>query len=373
MFPSKYRRRLRTPVKNKKKKIKLVGLLFVIVWVLVYHSSMREETVLEVRDDLADAFTEDGDTTIAHWVERHISNGTCFLEHSCEESICCLERPYKDAPKELSCPWNRDLILNNQRNNGDYDEYGITVALMYYAQPSILLQQLDKFMTYPGHLRRYLTLLIVDDGSPPGLRAQDIVQSRHKKSFRIRIAVVLKDVPWNTPQARNLAFYCTDTFRVLMIDSDLLVPDQTFTSLLKLPTERNNRAEAHRLNRKLEKGVTRFHPSAVFMNVHGFWQAGGSDEDFSGNYGSEDTFFWHNFDKSGGAKVLEHEIFLEQNWARSDCESPRLSAETQEACRLQQKRSFSKNVTANSMKSHKKMDTHCWSNSFLRVPWKLLE
>lgn len=168
----------------------------------------------------------------AQWEEQHVSTGPCTLEPKCEPSKCCLERPYTEAPKELSCPWNRSSILN-----GYSDTQGITVAVMYYSQPSNLLIQLDHFATYPQHLLKDLNLLIVDDGSPVGLRAQDIVPQHHKQAYRIRIVSILEDVPWNTPQARNLAFYNTDTFLVLMIDLDLLVPQETFSSLLEIETQ----------------------------------------------------------------------------------------------------------------------------------------
>ena len=125
---------------------------------------------------------------MTNWDVKHISNGPCILEPNCETSKCCISRPYNGAPKELSCPWNRSS--SSSWNNGDYKPTGITVALMYYAQPSNLLQQLKNFASYPKQLRQCLTLLIVDDGSPPGLRAQDVVSYEYKQSYQIRIASI---------------------------------------------------------------------------------------------------------------------------------------------------------------------------------------
>ena len=128
------------------------------------------------------------------------------------------------------------------------------------------------------------------------------------------------------------------------------------------------------MNRVFPSGKSTFHPSATFLDVHGWWLAGGADEDFSGNYAFEDKFFWDNFERAEGKRVRRKDILLYERNEESYCESSLLSKSTQLACREHKnKDSIEKNGTHNKQLYRQKMKAHCWSNSFLRVPWKLLE
>jgi len=167
------------------------------------------------------------------------------------------------------------------------NHHNLTVVLMYFAEPAGLLRQLEQFSSYPSDVRQQFALLVVDDGSPaPNLTAQSYVTQKHRQALTIEIAYIQKNIPWNTPGARNLAFKVASTDKVLMIDTDLFITLEVMEKALKWKTRTENPPGGyigHTFNRKKPSGQYQAHPSAMLMDVGGFWKAGGMEEDFSGN------------------------------------------------------------------------------------------
>jgi hypothetical protein len=97
----------------------------------------------------------------------------CVLDHPWGmPSICAFKRacvgrlvasPYTTA-KHLTCDDKPSKIHRS--------DSGLTVALLHYANPSMLLRQLNHFASYPVGIQKQFTILIIDDASPQGLRAK---------------------------------------------------------------------------------------------------------------------------------------------------------------------------------------------------------
>jgi glycosyltransferase involved in cell wall biosynthesis len=238
---------------------------------------------------------------------------------------------------------------------------------------------LEQFTSYPKDLREQLTLLVVDDGSPSGLKAQEYITLSHRQLLRIRIARVQINKPWNTPGARNLAFHVADTANVLMIDSDLLVPLETMRAvltwkILQQEQQDDHHHVAHQFNRTRLDGTYKTHPSASYISVNAYWASGGCEEDFSGNYGSEDVAFWYHFEKHKNNQIVEHsEIFLHQ-FDKEPCEGV-VPISMKKACREAriQLPALPRYIEVNQARFYSRIQKGCWSNRFLRFPWVLLE
>jgi hypothetical protein len=288
---------------------------------------------------------------------------------------------------------------------------------MYYSQPALLLRQMDQFISYPKDLRDKIQLVIVDDGSPPGLCAQDYITQHHRSFFPriMMIAHITTNRPWNTPGARNLAFSLetatTSTTqqqqqqqrRVLMIDLDLLVPEETARAVSKWKTRIITRATtpsenggedtvvvvlAHQFNRtQLDRRTFKIHPSAVFLDTQAYWATGGAEEDFSGQYGSEDVAFWYKFEQHRLHKRVVHsDIYLHQFDIEEPCNISTSSStfrsqqrhpqqqQQQQACQraLQELPTFAKQKEINWARFLSKKESGCWSNQYLRFPWELV-
>jgi hypothetical protein len=279
---------------------------------------------------------------------------------------------------------------------------GITIALLYYARPSMLLHHLETLASYPLELQQQLTLLIIDDGSPIGLRATDYMDRSHFQttlSVRIRIARVTRDIAWNIGGARNLAFYLVDTSKVLLLDLDMMIPVETMTEVLTSPSwsTMNGTLElAHRFNRKRLNGKAQKHPAVSVLDVASYWKSGGCDEDFVGQYGYTDVHFWHRWRLDPIRRVVEHpttfiheihhDDYCSVEWLAKgmniqDKENDMTATTTTTATTLHQLEQTCRTALAalkvpgkwgqqfNKIKIRQKIETGCWSNLFLRFPW----
>ena len=271
-----------------------------------------------------------------------------------------------------------------QAAQGVVDRDGITFLLLSYASPALLLGNLERITSYPAQLRRKLHLLIVDDGSPAGLDAAAYVTAEHAVGLAsLRIYRVHDHWPWNIGGARNLGFHVAPTERVLLLDADLLAPADLVIAALKLPATTKGSQNSgipliHRFNRRRPSGKLDPHPAAMLIGVEQYWQAGGCDEDFVGNYGATDVHFWARVrlaEKAHKMRVRAHDdLILEEVLPGEPCALPtKVSASLQTSCSNAAAAlpPASRNATPNQRLLAQKLSQGCWSNSFLRFRWSL--
>jgi ferredoxin-thioredoxin reductase catalytic subunit len=216
----------------------------------------------------------------------------------------------KTDNQHLNCPdeFQQEMAPSNRTH------LGLTIAIPYYASPAMLLQQLANFASYPIEIQQQIAIIIVDDGSPPGLQAIEYIQNLNLSivHLRFQIARVTTNINWNTEGSRNLAFYLADTQRGLMLDLDMLVPVETIQDALQwgltAPSSNEPNATivsvAHKFSVKKPNGDYSIHPALALLDVNEYWNAGGLDEDFAGEYGfGIETHFWFMWTK--GPRVVE--------------------------------------------------------------------
>jgi hypothetical protein len=250
---------------------------------------------------------------------------------------------------------------------------GLTIALLYYAEPAMLLLQLENFASYPNEVRQQLTILIVDDGSPEGLRATEYLGD-YDSFFRLRIARIITDKDWNIGGARNLAFFLADTQRALLLDLDTVVPLETMKAALSWKTQDyRGLVMAHRFNRNDGKTIA-LHPAVTLMDVEAYWGSGGCDEDFVGSYGYTDIHFWHRWDKDARRVQQHHRDVYILEVEHTACNSTLIKSHgKKQKCRdvhesLQKPH---KGSTTNRRRRDRKVKSECWSNRYLRFRWML--
>jgi len=274
---------------------------------------------------------------------------------------------------------------------------GLTISIPYFAQPGLLLQQLHNFASYPKDIQKKLSVIIVDDGSPSGLRAMDhlsistgdntssqYLSMNHTGPsilchFRLNIVRVNHNIDWNDEGSHNLAFYLAKTRLGLILDMRMLVPIETIQDAFTWDTIRanketkGNQSVAHIFNRRRQNGNVKHFQTCALLEVQEYWNSGGMDEDFAGNYGyGMSPNFWHQWEQ--GERVIEiHDstFLLEQDtdacdpsWLHSlekvkECQNARsnmdsLSKEGKKNRKLWKKKSSGKIV---------------WSNAYLRFNW----
>jgi hypothetical protein len=161
----------------------------------------------------------------------------------------------------------------------------ITLCYPYYNNPSMLQEHQRVWAEYPSKIRKNLTVVIADDGSPTS-PALDAVQDCDYDLQIYRIGV---NIPWNQCGARNLAMHVAPDGWCLVTDIDhVLLPDEA-TILAKMKLKEGNYYVPSR--RRMPNGeVYKSHPNSYILTKQMYWDAGGCDEDFAGWYGSDATF-----------------------------------------------------------------------------------
>ena len=205
--------------------------------------------------------------------------------------------------------------------SGNQPTQRLTIVILYYDQPSVLLELLEWYASFPRLLRDLMAVMVVDDGSPNATAgaALGAVESNSRSEvlperwimLRRRLALdvwrIGIDVPWNQPEANNLAFSKSRTEWICRTDIDhFFEPSQVARMLLLLEEKGPESAEVFTFSRRFGSLLTpsssswwrsriwpflKPHPNTFLLTKKTYWQAGGYDESFSGNYGYDDIDF----------------------------------------------------------------------------------
>lgn len=172
----------------------------------------------------------------------------------------------------------------------------LTIVMPYYMNPGMLAAQYCEWLVWPARLKRRLSVIIVDDGSPEG-HAVDV--ERPKGLPALSIYRVLKDIPWHQHGARNLGAHVAQGW-MLLTDMDHVLPEESAAALLAAIDEGEldpasiymlDRIEADSGLPTLGKdGKPKPHPNSFVVTRETFWTIGGYDEDFTGVYGTDRMF-----------------------------------------------------------------------------------
>eukprot|EP00980_Cylindrotheca_fusiformis_P023139 scaffold10188_cov75-Cylindrotheca_fusiformis.AAC.1 len=302
---------------------------------------------------------------------------------------CVLDPPWgmpSSWSLEKACSGNRTkrpfttathLSCEDKPSKIERSDPGLTVALLHYANPSMLRRQLDTFASYPVEVQKLLTLLIVDDGSPQGLRAREYISDDYVSTshIRLRVALITTDLAWNIGGARNLALHIVDTEKVLLLDLDTLIPVEAMEQILTLETRNSSHAMAYKFNRRLSNGKTNVHPAVSLLDVDAYWESGGCDEDFCGHYGKTDSHFFSRWSRNKEHLVLlKEEVFIVTVQGQKACASRYITdADEYNTC-VSSRHALQlppKNATSNAELLLRKEQSGCWSPSYLRFAWTI--
>jgi len=293
------------------------------------------------------------------------------------------------------CPdmYRRSMVPEKRTNPG------LTISLPYFSQPALLLQQLQNFASYPKDIQKKLSIVIVDDGSPSGLRAIDHLNLTNNINtashyfninttsspipyyFMLRIVRINHNIDWNAEGSHNLAFFLANTRLGLILDLRMIVPIETISDVLIWDTTKNNSETkknlsiAHKFNRRRQNGKTEHQQTCALIDIQEYWNSGGMDEDFAGNYGyGTSDHFWHKWERSGRA-IQKHDtsFLLEQD--TEACESSWLYSSKKikecKAARSQQNDPTKERKTNNALLKKKISNRIGWQNAYLRFNWTI--
>lgn len=178
-----------------------------------------------------------------------------------------------------------------------------TLILPYYENPEQLQRQYKALAALPDEVKKHLSLIVVDDGSPdhPAIVPTEDLGLSSFRLFRIDV-----DVRWNWLAARNIGVHYARTEWVLLTDIDLELPEVTARRVVEQKLSTDN---VYRFGRLTAPEMTPYkpHPNSWMMTRKMFDRIGGYDERFSGFYGTDGEF--RDRVKANASKVIILEEF----------------------------------------------------------------
>lgn len=161
----------------------------------------------------------------------------------------------------------------------------VTFILPYYENPLFLAKQLYQWSRYPKELRKHLSAMIVDDGSPDNPAEKVVKAIGGYKIFPIRLFRITVDIRWNWLAARNIAMTYAPDGWCAATDMDHVIPQETAEALV---WGSHDERRIYRFSRVEHTGKPiHSHPNSWFMTRAMFWKFGGYDEALSGHYGTD--------------------------------------------------------------------------------------
>lgn len=162
----------------------------------------------------------------------------------------------------------------------------LTITVSYYKNPETLKHHLDLWNTYPKDIE----IIVVDDGSPVGLRAEEVIEKHGIPTCSFQLFRVLVDLPWNYPEARNIGVHHAQSKWVVWIDIDHLFSTKTINDLLKYEFQANH---VYSFPRIQQHSQTKWesHQETRLMETSEYIKEGGFDESLSGHYSFTDASF----------------------------------------------------------------------------------
>jgi len=169
----------------------------------------------------------------------------------------------------------------------------ITIITTFYNQNDFLKKVVLDWISWTDAVRDQFSFCILDDYSET--IATEVLKDTDLSNLDLSIYRVTDDIPWNQHGATNLGIQECSTEYVMVIDMDTIVSENLAVELLKL-ANLNVENVAYRFNRMKKDGsVYKIHPKVCLINKKEFWEVGGYDEDFCGNYGGNDMWFWYRW------------------------------------------------------------------------------
>lgn len=157
----------------------------------------------------------------------------------------------------------------------------VTLIVPFYMNTEFLWTQVDGWRRYDDDLRRHLSIIVVDDGSPvPALKPYLMPNFR---LFRIEV-----DKRWNWLAARNIGAHHAADGWLLLTDMDHVVPADTLRAIVY---GLHDPKVIYAFSRKEHTGASiQPHSASFLMTRDLFWKIGGYDETLSGHYGTDGEY-----------------------------------------------------------------------------------
>ena len=165
----------------------------------------------------------------------------------------------------------------------------LNLVYPYYMNGEMFIEHQKRWLDFPPDILNKLHFIIVDDGSPHKPAIDFFLDNR--RHLNIDIYRIDIDKPWNNNGARNLgALFCINEW-IFLSDMDHFLPLESVKAILTLQANRFEYFMFKRLDAKeswkniFELKPYKPHMSTFLIHWHSYWEAGGYNEEYCGQYG----------------------------------------------------------------------------------------
>lgn len=159
----------------------------------------------------------------------------------------------------------------------------ISLVFPYYKNPGMLAYQLGIWQSYPKDLLDCIEIIIVDDGSPIGLRAEEVISKSKPSTFPLHLFRIIVDLPWNMCAARNLGIVRAANDWIFFTDIDHIVPESTLRGVMFQELDQTKAYTFTRIEHKTKEQY-KAHWETTLLHKVTLAKIGLFDESFCGHY-----------------------------------------------------------------------------------------
>ncbi len=164
----------------------------------------------------------------------------------------------------------------------------LSLTYKFYRNPEMLAFQYEQWAAYPEDLKEQIEIVLVDDGSPEP--AVDV--PRPEGLPQLRLYRVLVDKPWNQNGCTNLGAFVASGKWLLITDIDHVVSRRLLAHCLRENFTNKvymfDRIDGADMQPVLDRrGNPKPHPNSYLITKKFYWEVGGHDEWYCGNYGTD--------------------------------------------------------------------------------------
>ena len=174
----------------------------------------------------------------------------------------------------------------------------LSLIFPYYKNPNMLEYQLRIWTSYPLFVRTEVEIIIVDDGSPVGFRAAEVLR-RVPVPNNVQCARIVSDLPWNHCGARNLGVHLSKSKWVMWVDMDHIVSFNLMLLMMGGICDINFSEEVIYSFGRIRHDTQEFnnpHKETRLMTRQMFDRTGWFDESFSGHYAFADREYFERIE-----------------------------------------------------------------------------
>ncbi len=203
-------------------------------------------------------------------------------------------------------PPKYDKTSNGQGSMSLY-ESKLTLVHPFFGESERFKLLIKTWMGYSKKIKECLDIIIVDDHGSHSVSSMLVPSITKRIDFNLTVYEIEDDLRYNTPGALNLGIITALTPWVLIMDSDCTFLPEDMAKVMGYFPRKDISYRFDRLRVTEDKKLLlnmRFLPCTMLTHKDIFFDVGGFDEDFTGEYSGGYGFFDNHFDH----KILHSKI-----------------------------------------------------------------